>query len=268
MNLSIIHSRALAGISAPPVQVETHLANGLPAFNIVGLPETAVREARDRVRSALLAAVGEAQKRSLADPNAANLHAEGVGLVLLGSLDQAIDTLESASANAPENSAILSDLAAAYAARAASAQSARDWSNALDRSERALRMNPALTEAAFNRALALESLNLDGALVAWRTYLDLDRSSAWADEARPLWPALARPLVRLLAGAGCLRFWRDGRRAIETLAIAVKALGCWRFLGAAWVVSSAEILWRAAGCAAHSRSCRGRRVGKALRLPD
>jgi CHAT domain-containing protein len=133
---------------------------------------------------ALLAAVGEAQKRSLADPNAANLHAEGVGLVLLGSLDQAIDTLESASANAPENSAILSDLAAAYAARAASAQSARDWSNALDRSERALRMNPALTEAAFNRALALESLNLDGALVAWRTYLDLDRSSAWADEAR------------------------------------------------------------------------------------
>ena len=133
---------------------------------------------------ALLAAVGEAQKRSLADPSASNLHAWGIGLVLLGSLDQAIDTLESATANAPDDSTILSDLAAAYAARAAGTQSARDWSNALDRSERALRLNPALLEAAFNRALALEALNLDGALVAWRTYLDLDRSSEWSDEAR------------------------------------------------------------------------------------
>jgi CHAT domain-containing protein len=133
---------------------------------------------------ALLAAVGEAQKRSLADPSASNLHAWGLGLVLLGSLDQAIDALESATANAPEDSTILSDLAAAYAARAAGAQSARDWSNALDRSERALRVNPALVEAAFNRALALEALNLDGALVAWRTYLDLDRSSEWSNEAR------------------------------------------------------------------------------------
>ncbi len=54
MDLSVIHSRALRGIEAPPVRVETHLSNGLPAFHIVGLPETAVREAKDRVRSALL----------------------------------------------------------------------------------------------------------------------------------------------------------------------------------------------------------------------
>ncbi|MDZ7783675.1 MAG: YifB family Mg chelatase-like AAA ATPase [Halioglobus sp.] len=54
MQLSVIYSRALSGIEAPPVFVETHLSNGLPAFNIVGLPETAVRESRDRVRSALL----------------------------------------------------------------------------------------------------------------------------------------------------------------------------------------------------------------------
>jgi magnesium chelatase family protein len=53
MELSIIYSRAAAGIAAPPVQVETHLGNGLPSFNIVGLPETAVRESRDRVRCAL-----------------------------------------------------------------------------------------------------------------------------------------------------------------------------------------------------------------------
>ncbi|GAA5524271.1 competence protein ComM [Microbulbifer aestuariivivens] len=54
MSLSVTHARAQLGVSAPPVTVETHLANGLPAFNIVGLPEAAVRESRDRVRSALI----------------------------------------------------------------------------------------------------------------------------------------------------------------------------------------------------------------------
>ena len=54
MELSVVYSRALTGITAPPVQVETHLSNGLPAFHIVGLPETAVRESKDRVRSAIL----------------------------------------------------------------------------------------------------------------------------------------------------------------------------------------------------------------------
>lgn len=54
MELSVIYSRAMAGIQAPLVRVETHLSNGLPAFHIVGMPETAVRESKDRVRSALL----------------------------------------------------------------------------------------------------------------------------------------------------------------------------------------------------------------------
>lgn len=54
MSLSITYARAQLGIHAPLVTVETHLANGLPAFNIVGLPEAAVRESRDRVRSAIV----------------------------------------------------------------------------------------------------------------------------------------------------------------------------------------------------------------------
>lgn len=54
MSLSVIYTRAQLGVSAPLVIVETHLANGLPAFHIVGLPEAAVRESRDRVRSALI----------------------------------------------------------------------------------------------------------------------------------------------------------------------------------------------------------------------
>jgi magnesium chelatase family protein len=54
MNLAIVFSRAKSGITAPAVSVEVHLSNGLPALNIVGLPETAVKESKDRVRSALL----------------------------------------------------------------------------------------------------------------------------------------------------------------------------------------------------------------------
>ncbi len=54
MSLAIVQTRAQLGVDAPPVFVEVHLSNGLPAFTIVGLPETAVKESKDRVRSALL----------------------------------------------------------------------------------------------------------------------------------------------------------------------------------------------------------------------
>lgn len=53
MSLAVLSSRALAGMQAPQVTVEVHLANGLPSFMIVGLPETEVKESRDRVRAAL-----------------------------------------------------------------------------------------------------------------------------------------------------------------------------------------------------------------------
>ncbi|MBW3568482.1 MAG: ATP-binding protein [Proteobacteria bacterium] len=54
MALARIFSRARLGITAPAVEVEVHLSGGLPAFNIVGLPEAAVKESRDRVRSAII----------------------------------------------------------------------------------------------------------------------------------------------------------------------------------------------------------------------
>jgi magnesium chelatase family protein len=53
MPVAIVHSRALSGFDALPVTVEVHLAGGLPGFNLVGLPDTEVRESRDRVRAAL-----------------------------------------------------------------------------------------------------------------------------------------------------------------------------------------------------------------------
>ncbi|MFM9900406.1 MAG: YifB family Mg chelatase-like AAA ATPase [Polaromonas sp.] len=53
MSLSLVHSRALLGLEARSVFVEVHLANGLPSFTLVGLAETEVKEARERVRSAI-----------------------------------------------------------------------------------------------------------------------------------------------------------------------------------------------------------------------
>jgi magnesium chelatase family protein len=54
MSLAVTHSRALDGLAAPEVTVEVHLANGLPSFTLVGLADTEVKEARERVRAALL----------------------------------------------------------------------------------------------------------------------------------------------------------------------------------------------------------------------
>jgi len=54
MSLACVFSRARVGLESPLVSVEVHLANGLPAFHIVGLPETSVKESKDRVRSAII----------------------------------------------------------------------------------------------------------------------------------------------------------------------------------------------------------------------
>ena len=54
MSLCVLNSRAREGIGVPAVTVEVHVAGGLPTLSIVGLPEAAVRESKDRVRGALL----------------------------------------------------------------------------------------------------------------------------------------------------------------------------------------------------------------------
>jgi magnesium chelatase family protein len=53
MSLAVVHSRAIVALTAPEVTVEVHLANGLPSFTLVGLADTEVKEARERVRAAL-----------------------------------------------------------------------------------------------------------------------------------------------------------------------------------------------------------------------
>ena len=65
MSLALVYTRAALGLNAPLVTVEVHLSNGLPALAIVGLPEAAVRESKDRVRSALINAGFEFPQRRL-----------------------------------------------------------------------------------------------------------------------------------------------------------------------------------------------------------
>lgn len=65
MGLALVHGRARAGIRAPEVKVEVHLAGGLPSMSIVGLPEAAVREAKDRVRAAIQCAQFEFPARRI-----------------------------------------------------------------------------------------------------------------------------------------------------------------------------------------------------------
>ena len=64
-SLAMVHTRTLIGVDAQPVMVEVHLANGLPAFSTVGLPQAAVKESKDRVRGAILNSGFEFQLNAL-----------------------------------------------------------------------------------------------------------------------------------------------------------------------------------------------------------
>jgi magnesium chelatase family protein len=63
--VSTVFSRAPAGLEAPRVRVEVHLGGGLPAFNLVGLPEAVVRESKERVRAAIMTAGYEFPQRRI-----------------------------------------------------------------------------------------------------------------------------------------------------------------------------------------------------------
>lgn len=95
MSLAIVHTRAQIGIDAPQVTVEVHLSNGLPGFTMVGLPEAAVKESKDRVRSALLNSHFEfPQRRITVNLAPADLPKEGgrfdlpIALGILAASDQ------------------------------------------------------------------------------------------------------------------------------------------------------------------------------------
>lgn len=92
-----VYSRARCGIDAPLIQIEVHLSKGMPGFSIVGLPETAVKESRDRVRSALLnAGYDMPQRKIIVNLAPADLPKEGarfdlaIALGILAASDQMV----------------------------------------------------------------------------------------------------------------------------------------------------------------------------------
>jgi tetratricopeptide (TPR) repeat protein len=107
----------------------------------------------------------------------------GVALLTLGDVNKAIDALERAVARR-QDARYESDLAAAYLARARRQGSQADWQKGRDASERALKINPDLIEAWFNRAIAIEGAAMSQGDVrqAWQDYLKRDSTSDWARE--------------------------------------------------------------------------------------
>lgn len=127
-----------------------------------------------------------------------------------GRLDVAVVSLEQAAARAPEDGAILSDLAAALIARGTSERRPRDFMLALAAADRAVRAAPDLLEARYNLALALEKALLIGqARSAWAEYRSRERNVKWADEALAHLNALDRDTEATV--------WQRDLRKLENL---------------------------------------------------
>ena len=124
-------------------------------------------------------AIAEIEKQYAAKPVAAT------AAIISGDTNHAIEVLEANAQLRPTDPKILSDLAAAYLARAARTGAADDASRALAAANRALEIDRLMPEALFNRALALQMSGKTGdARIAWQAYLTIDEHSGWADEAR------------------------------------------------------------------------------------
>jgi len=142
-------------------------------------------ETNDSQRMKLVGVAGELVEHADRTPSANAQHAAGLALVSIGASSDAVERLRDAATRAPDDARAWSDLAAAQYAAASSLARPSMLPEALASADRALRIDPKLAEALFNRALILERLGLSQqAREAWQRYLDVDPSSPWANEAR------------------------------------------------------------------------------------
>jgi tetratricopeptide (TPR) repeat protein len=141
----------------------------------------------------IAAAEVETKLEGVNSPDAA--HTLGLAYLLVGDADRAVARLADAAARAPDNAAFASDLAAAYLARAERDRNPADARLAIVAADRALRLDPNLAEARFNRALALAALPQPD-VSGLEDYARREQSQ-WADEARQraAAPARSKPIV-------------------------------------------------------------------------
>jgi tetratricopeptide (TPR) repeat protein len=172
------------------LQPESHrsIQSRLTAFDYAPFRVTRGGESEQNWKA--MAAAAELQEELQKKRTAENLHRYALAEIALGKTSEAVDLLTEASGTEPENAQILSDLAAAQCAIGKTADCAEN-------AAKALRWEPSLAAAAFNRALALEmSSNTAAAIDAWQKYLKIEATSAWAVEAREHLAKL-RALTRL-----------------------------------------------------------------------
>ncbi|HYC92743.1 MAG TPA: CHAT domain-containing protein [Thermoanaerobaculia bacterium] len=140
-------------------------------------------EALEPRQMKLVGVAGEVLEEAAKDPSRETQHASAVAHLLAGRPNDAAEVLRTLAS--PTDARVWSDLAAArYTAGVQSNQPIR-FAEALAAADAALRIDPRLAEALFNRALILERLGLrDRAREAWQQYLAADTASDWANEAR------------------------------------------------------------------------------------
>jgi len=130
-------------------------------------------------------AAAEIEKAATSSRTPEALRALGISYLVTGDIARAVQTLEEATSGASPDARALTDLSAAYLVRGARMNQPQDFAKARTMADRAVKLNPGLAEAWFNRADAMESLRLSiEARDAWREYLKVDAVSDWANEAR------------------------------------------------------------------------------------
>jgi CHAT domain-containing protein len=173
--------------------VEPRLTGGFRHGRLTTMRSGDTPQGLDAQSPAVLGAVARIREQAEGDVSPESLGALGITYLVSGDASAAVKSLESATAQKPEDPRLLSDLAAAYLVRAAQSDEPADIPKALESAERAIALKDPPPEAYFNRALALERLHLvDAARKAWGDYLQRDSSSGWADEARQHLEALPK----------------------------------------------------------------------------
>jgi CHAT domain-containing protein/tetratricopeptide (TPR) repeat protein len=173
---------------------------------------SARRRLSDREKKALREAADMIRKENRS-PSPGSLHAVGVLALLQAQPDSAVASLESAAAADAGNTAVLSDLAAAYLVRAATLTRPVDLVAALDTAEKAIALDPGRPETLYNHALAQERIALhDQAERSWKLFLKIETEPGWRGEAESALKRLQGPIER--------DDWREARERLRGAALA------------------------------------------------